>query len=299
MSRRLHIVDVFTHRPCAGNQLAVVLGAQGLRAPQMQSFAREMNFSETSFVTSERPLAGAWPVRIYTPTSELPFAGHPVLGTAHVIRQALLAGKAERVTLALAAGRIPVVMERVGRSELYWMRQPRAVIGKRLPRSAVAAALGLGVGDLQSAFPVLEVSTGLPHLIVPLRSRRALSRVAPDNAALEKLLAPCTARSVLCFSNSAKGAPFDYAVRVVSGAALGVTEDAATGSGNGCLAAWLVETRYRRDDALEVTVEQGTHLGRPSLLHLQAMRTSQGIVVRVGGGVVDVARGVITAPRLA
>jgi trans-2,3-dihydro-3-hydroxyanthranilate isomerase len=298
MSRRLHIVDVFTHRPCAGNQLAVVLGAEGLRAPQMQSFAREMNFSETSFVTSERPLAGAWPVRIYTPTSELPFAGHPVLGTAHVIRQALLAGKAERVTLALAAGRIPVVMERAGRSELYWMRQPKAVIGKGLPRSAVAAALGLGVGDLQSAFPVLEVSTGLPHLIVPLRSRRALARIAPDNAALEKLLAPCAARSVLCFSNSAKGAPYDYAVRVF-GAALGVAEDAATGSGNGCLAAWLVETRYRRDDALEVTVEQGTHLGRPSLLHLQAMRTSQGIVVRVGGGVVDVARGVITAARLA
>jgi len=298
MSRRLHIVDVFTHRPCAGNQLAVVLGAEGLRAPQMQAFAREMNFSETTFVTSERPVAGAWPVRIYTPKSELPFAGHPVLGTAHVIRQALLAGKAERVTLALAAGRIPVVMERVGRSELYWMRQPRAVIGKRLPRGAVAAALGLGIGDLQSAFPVLEVSTGLPFLIVPLRSRRALARVAPDHAALDKLLAPCAARSVLCFSDSARGAPHDYAVRVF-GAALGVAEDAATGSGNGCLAAWLVETRYRRDDALEVTVEQGTGLGRPSLLHLQAMRTSQGIIVRVGGGVVDIARGVITAARLA
>jgi trans-2,3-dihydro-3-hydroxyanthranilate isomerase len=298
MNRRLHIVDVFTERACAGNQLAVVLGARGLSARQMQAFAREMNFAETSFVMSEQKVAGAWPVRIYTPAVELPFAGHPVLGTAHVIRQALLGGKSERVTLELAAGRVPVVMERSARIERYWMRQLRARFGARLPRRAVAAALGLGAAELEAEYPALEVSTGLAHLIVPVRTRQALARIEVDRARLAQLLAPIEAKAVLCFAKSARESAHDYTVRVFV-PELGVAEDAATGSGNGCFAAWLLETRYHGDDAVEVSCEQGAPLGRPSLLHLKAMRTTQGIDVRVGGSVVDVARGVITAPRLA
>ena len=185
MTRSLHLVDVFTDRPCSGNQLAVVTGAKGLTARQMQAFAREMNFAETSFVVAEQPVGGGWPVRIFTPASELPFAGHPTLGTAHVIRHALLGGRVDRVTLALGIGLTPVFVERGAKRELYWMRQRYPAFGERLPRKAIAPLLGLSPADLDS-HPVEVVSTGLPTLIVPVRSRRALERIRVDRDGLLK-----------------------------------------------------------------------------------------------------------------
>lgn len=297
MARHLHLVDVFTDRPCSGNQLAVVTGAKGLTARQMQAFAREMNFAESTFVMADGPVGGVWPVRIYTPASEVPFAGHPTLGTAHVIRTALLAGRVERVTLGLAVGPIPVSFERQAKRELYWMRQNQPSFGARLSRKAVAPALGLAASDLY-AHPIEEVSTGLPFLIVPVRSRRALERIRIDTEALAKLTGPLVAKQLLAFAPGAKAPGHELTVRVFVDE-LGVPEDAATGSANGCLAAWLVQHRYLDDDAIDIRVEQGHSIGRPSVLHLRAMKTSRGIEVRVGGGVVDVARGVITAARLA
>lgn len=297
MTRTLHLVDVFTDRPCAGNQLAVVTGAKGLTARQMQAFAREMNFSETTFVTADRPVGGLWPVRIYTPAEEVPFAGHPTLGTAHVIRTALLGGRVERVTLGLGVGPMPVSFERDGRRELYWMRQKHPTFGRRLSRKQVAPVLGLAPTDLD-AHPIEEVSTGLPFLIVPVRSRRALERSKVDRDALLKLVADLDAKAVLAFAPGAKTPGCTYTVRVFVDY-YGVPEDPATGSANGCLAAWLVQHQFMKVDAVDLRVEQGMSIGRPSVLHLKAMRTSRSLEVRVGGGVVDVARGVLLAPRLA
>ena len=297
MTRSLHLVDVFTDRPCTGNQLAVVTGAKGLHAPQMQAFAREMNFAETTFVMSDRPVGGGWPVRIFTPKEEVPFAGHPTLGTAHVIRHALLGGRVDRVTLALEAGLTPVFVERSTKRELYWMRQRFPNFGKRLPRKAVAPVLGLSPADLDS-HPIEEVSTGLAHLVVPVRTRRALERIRVDREALLKLVDGLDAKAVIAFAPGARGAGHQLTARVFVDY-YGVPEDAATGSGNGCLASWLVQHRYLDDDAIDVRVEQGVSIGRPSTLHLRAMRTSRGIEVRVGGGVVDVARGALLAARLA
>lgn len=296
MTRTLHLVDVFTDRPCAGNQLAVVTGAKGLNARQMQAFAREMNFSETSFVMADAPAAGLWPVRIFTPVHELPFAGHPTLGTAHVIRSHLLGGRVERLTLGLGVGPLPVSFEREGRRELYWMRQKHPTFGRRLSRKQVAPVLGLAPADLDTQ-PIEEVSTGVPFLIVPVRSRRALERIKVDRDALLKLVRDLDAKSILAFAPGAKTTGCKYTVRVFVDFH-GVPEDPATGSANGCLAAWLVQHRYERDDAVDVRVEQGMSIGRPSVLHLKAMRTSRNIEVRVGGGVVDVARGVLLASRL-
>jgi trans-2,3-dihydro-3-hydroxyanthranilate isomerase len=297
MHRSLHLVDVFTDRPCTGNQLAVITGANGLTTRQMQAFAREMNFSETTFVTAERPENGGWPVRIFTPREEVPFAGHPTLGTAHVIRQALLGGRVERVTLVLEAGLTQVFVERTGERELYWMRQRYPTFGRRLPRKQVAPVLGLSPADLD-AHPIEEVSTGLPHLVVPVRSRRLLERIRVDRDAMLNLVAGLDAKSVIAFAPGARGAGRQLTARVFADYH-GVAEDPATGSGNGCLAAWLVEHRYLDDDPIDIRVEQGMSIGRPSLLHLRAMRTSGGIEVRVGGGVVDVARGTVTAARFA
>jgi trans-2,3-dihydro-3-hydroxyanthranilate isomerase len=297
MHRSLHLVDVFTDRPCTGNQLAVITGAKGLTTRQMQAFAREMNFSESTFVTAECPENGGWPVRIFTPREEVPFAGHPTLGTAHVIRHALLGGRVERVTLVLEAGLTQVFVERSGERELYWMRQRYPTFGRRLPRKQVAPALGLSPADLD-AHPIEEVSTGLPHLVVPIRSRRLLERIRVDRDAMLNLVAGLDAKQVIAFAPGAQGAGRQLTARVFADYQ-GVPEDPATGSGNGCLAAWLVEHRYLDDDAIDIRVEQGMSIGRPSLLHLRAMRTSRGIEVRVGGGVVDVARGTVTAARFA
>jgi trans-2,3-dihydro-3-hydroxyanthranilate isomerase len=297
MTRSLHLVDVFTDRPCAGNQLAVVTGAEGLSARQMQAFAREMNFAESSFVTADGPVAGGWPVRIFTPRRELPFAGHPTLGTAHVIRHALLGGHTDRVTLALEAGLTPVFVERDRRGELYWMRQRYPTFGRRLPRRLTAPVLGLAPADLGS-LPIEEVSTGLPHLVVPVRTRRALERIRVDRDAMLKLVGALEAKAVIAFAPGARAAGHQLTARVFCELD-GVPEDAATGSGNGCLASWLVQHRYFDDDRIDIRVEQGVSIGRPSSLHLRAMRSSYGIEVRVGGGVVDVARGTLLATRLA
>lgn len=297
MTRTLHLVDVFTDRPCAGNQLAVVTGAKGLTARQMQAFAREMNFSESTFVMADQPVSGLWPVRIFTPNSELPFAGHPTLGTAHVIRSALLGGRVERVTLGLGVGPLPVSFERDGRRELYWMRQKHPTFGRRVTRKQIAPVLGLAPTDIDN-HPIEEVSTGVPFLIVPVRSRRALERIRIDRDALVKLVGDLDAKSILAFAPGAKTPGCTYTVRVFVDF-YGVPEDPATGSANGCLAAWLVQHRFQKDDAVDLRVEQGMSIGRPSVLYLKAMRTSRNIEVRVGGGVVDVARGVLLASRLA
>jgi trans-2,3-dihydro-3-hydroxyanthranilate isomerase len=297
MTRHLHLVDVFTDRPCAGNQLAVVTGAKGLTGRQMQAFAREMNFSETTFVTDDGPTGGRWPVRIFTPAEEVPFAGHPTLGTAHVIRQALLGGRVERVTLGLAVGPVPVSFERDGKRELYWMRQPGPTFGARLTRKQVAPALGLAQTDLESA-PLERVSTGLPCLVVPVRSRRALERIAIDRPALNRVLGEVEAKTLLAFAPGAKTPGCEFTVRVFVDEA-SIPEDPATGSANGCLAAWLVQHRWLDIDAIDLKVEQGMSIGRPSVLHLRAMQTSRRIEVRVGGGVVDVARGTLLAQRFA
>jgi trans-2,3-dihydro-3-hydroxyanthranilate isomerase len=297
MTRSLHLVDVFTDRPCRGNQLAVVTGAKGLSAPQMQSFAREMNFAETTFVLADQPVGGGWPVRIFTPGREVPFAGHPTLGTAHVIRHALLGGRVDRVTLALQAGLTPVFVERDAKRELYWMRQRFPTFGGRLPRKAVAPALGLSPADLGS-HPIEVVSTGLPTLVVAVRTRRALERIRVDREALQKLVQGVEATAVLAFAPGAERPGHQLTVRVFVDD-LGVPEDAATGSSNGCLAAWLIQHRYLDDDAIDLRVAQGMSIGRPSTLHLRAIGTSRGIEIRVGGGVVDVARGTLVAARLA
>ena len=297
MTRSLHLVDVFTDRPCAGNQLAVITGAKGLATRQMQSFAREMNFSETTFVLADQPQGGGWPVRIFTPSEELPFAGHPTLGTAHVIRHALLGGRVDRVTLALPIGLTPVFVERNLKRELYWMRQRFPTFGARLARKPVAAVLGLAPSDLDSQ-PVEEVSTGLPYLVVPVRTRRALERIRVNHDLLLKLVASLDAKAIIAFAPGAARPGHELTARVFVGY-YGVPEDAATGSANGCLAAWLVQHRYFKDEAIDLKVEQGQSIGRPSTLHLRAMRTSRGIEIRIGGGVVDVARGTLLAARLA
>mgnify|MGYP002278572072 CR=1 FL=1 len=283
-----HLVDVFARERYAGNQLAVVESRGALDASEMQAIAAEMGFSETTFVESAD--ASGSRVRIFTPTDEIPFAGHPTLGTAHVIRERLLDERPDEVVLDLDVGDVPVDVRDVDGEETLWMRQQAPEFGEALARDDLAAVLGLGTRSLDGNFPVQIVSTGLPTVVVPLASRAALTDIELDMDAYERVTGGRKAKNVLAFCADPRDEANDLAVRVFA-PGLGVFEDPATGSSNGCLAAYLARHAYLGSGSVSVRVEQGYELGRPSLVHLDALDRGDEVTVEVGGRVVDVARG--------
>jgi trans-2,3-dihydro-3-hydroxyanthranilate isomerase len=279
-----YIVDVFAEEKYAGNQLAVVRGGAGFPDERLQKIALEMNYSETTFVLSEEATEGGYDVRIFTPGDEVPFAGHPTLGTAYVIQHEMLAGSVARITLKLKAGEIPVTF-----GEVLWMRQLPPTFGAILDSATFARTLNLETADLGDRSPVQEVSTGLPALIVPLRDLDALRRCEVDWELYTKVAGPGKNLYVFCPESHDNG-PGDLSARMFAND-LGVPEDPATGSAAGCLAAYLLEHSYFGTDPVDVRVEQGYEIGRPSLLYLRVTRDGDEIRVDVGGKVQMVAKG--------
>src|SRR5215210_2883188 len=284
MNLTFYIVDVFAEEKYAGNQLAVVRGAADLPDETLQKIALEMNYSETTFVLSEEASEGGFDVRIFTPGGEVLFAGHPTLGTAYVIQQEILASPAEHITLKLKAGEIPVTF-----GEILWMRQLSPTFGTILDPASVAGTLGLERADLDDRYPVQEVSTGLPALIVPLRSLDALQRCRVHHDRYIELVENIEARNILVFCPEPHESA-DLSARMFA-PGLGVPEDPATGSANGCLAGYLIEHNYFGTDSIDVRVEQGYEIDRPSLLYLQAHKRGDQTRVHVGGKVQLVAKG--------
>jgi trans-2,3-dihydro-3-hydroxyanthranilate isomerase len=282
-----HIVDVFAEKKYAGNQLAVFRGAGELTRAEMQSIARETNFSETTFILADVPDKGGFDVRIFTPREEVPFAGHPTLGTAYIINQAILHGEAQKVTLNLKVGQIPVSFHPDG---TCWMQQIQPMFGPQHEAAALVAVLGLEAADVDERFPVEEVSTGLPFFIVPLKTLAALQRVKVDLSRYYALIKNTLAKGILVFCPETHEAGNDLSVRVFVDY-YGVPEDPATGSGNGCLAGYLVKRRYFGGERIQVRCEQGYEIGRPSLLRLEAEEREEKISIKVGGKCVVVARG--------
>ena len=284
MSLAFYIVDVFAEERYAGNQLAVVRGGADLPDEMLQKIALEMNYSETTFVLSEEESEGGYDVRIFTPGDEVPFAGHPTLGTAYVIQHEILASPVESITLNLKAGGIPVTF-----GEVLWMRQLPPTFGATFDSALVARTLNLETADLDDHYPVQEVSTGLPALIVPLRDLDALRRCKVDWERYTKVAGSGKNLYVFCPESHDDG-PGDLSARMFAND-LGVPEDPATGSAAGCLAAYLFEHNYLETGPVDVRVEQGYEIGRPSLLYLQAARDGDEMRVDVGGKVQMVAKG--------
>ena len=282
-----HIVDVFAETKYAGNQLAVFRGAGELSGVEMQRIAREINFSETTFILSDEPNKGGFEVRIFTPREEVPFAGHPTLGTAYIINQAILQGKANEVVLNLKVGQIPV---RFSPDGYCWMKQIQPVFGPTHEAGILADVLGLNVHDLDERFPVEEVSTGLPFFIVPLKTIAALRQAKVDQGKYFELIKNTLAKGILIFCPETHEAGNDLSVRVFVDY-YGVPEDPATGSGNGCLAGYLVKQRYFGQERINIRSEQGYEIGRPSLLLLKAEGSGGKIDIAVGGKCVVVAKG--------
>ena len=285
--RKFYILDVFTGQKYSGNQLAVFRNASGIQAGEMQQIAREINFSETTFILSEEPNNGGYDVRIFTPKEEVPFAGHPTLGTAFLIRSELLGGQAEKVTLNLKVGQIPVTFAGDGSGE---MKQKEPVFGARHDRRILAEVLGLDIAEIDSHLPIQEVSTGLSFFIVPLGSLKALKKAKVDLEKYYHLIAHTQAKGILVFTREPREPGEDLAVRVFVDY-FGVPEDPATGSANGCLAGYLAEHQVLGSGDVDATVGQGHEVGRPSRIHLRAKKHTGGIEVFVGGQAVIVARG--------
>ncbi|WP_266078095.1 PhzF family phenazine biosynthesis protein [Haladaptatus caseinilyticus] len=286
-----HVVDVFAQKKYAGNQLAVVHDADSLTDEEMLAITRETNFSEATFIESSTPRNGGYDVRIFDPAEELPFAGHPTLGTAFVIREFVREDRPDELTLNLDVGRIPVHVERDDDgSEQFWMHQIPPTFEETIDPSLVARVLSLDEDDIDTDYPAQLISTGLPTLVVPLRSLDAVRRAETNHEPYyEELIEPHGNLNILFFAPETE-AENDLHARVFADCA-GVPEDPATGSSNGCLAAYLVEHEFFGADEIDVRVEQGYEMGRPSLLHLRASKDGNDIGVAVGGRVMPVAKG--------
>lgn len=283
-------VDVFTDRPFAGNPLAVFPEAMGLGTEQMQAIAREMNLSETTFVTP--PEAGGHAkVRIFTPASELPFAGHPTVGTAFELVRLGLVQATEPLTsviLELGVGPTKVevaVADGVPRGATVHQRPP--AFGKVIPREVAAAVIGLTPADLQPDLEPVPVDTGLCYAIIPLASQEALARISLDLGLLADF-ERCYAE-VYPFAFTGGDEPWVEARGLFP--FIGISEDPATGSAAGPLAAYLTREGLLSPEEQRVVL-QGARIGRPSLLTVAVSGRADAMTdVRVGGGVQPVLRG--------
>lgn len=297
-------VDVFTDTAFGGNPLAVFPEAEGLADEEMQQLAREMNLSETTFVLPTRAKGAEFKVRIFTPASELPFAGHPVVGThwvlAHLGRVALLE-PVTRVYFELGVGVLPADLHvEAGRVERVVMTQARPTFHTVLQDvTDLTAGLGLLPGAVgQPGLPVQVVSTGVPQMMVPVRSLaevQALDAAQLNVAALSRVCRSVGTECVLVFSLETERPEATVHVRMFA-PLLGVPEDPATGSANGALGAYLVHHGAVPGTSATVHIlsEQGSEMCRPSLLQIEVDRAGDEIrEVRVGGRVVAVAEGVV------
>jgi len=268
----LTIVDVFAERRYAGNQLAVVHDAAALSTEQMQDIAREMNFSETTFVLEcDRTRAR---VRIFTPEWELPFAGHPTLGTAWV-----LAGGKGSYILDLQAGPVRVDFD----GDMGWMTPPPVTLGALFDRDAAALLVGLSPSQLDAQFPVQLAEVGPKFVLIGVQDLAAL-RAAKLNASLHQqhLDSGAGVQCVFVFTRDAYAPDADFAARMFFNSG-GVREDPATGSANTAFAAYLAALK---GGEIAAVVDQGVEIKRPSRLYLRA-----GARLQVGGKVQLAVRG--------
>ena len=288
MQNKFYIVDVFTDKKYAGNQLAVFRNARNLSQDEMQKIAFEINFSETTFIMSDEQNNNGFDVKIFTPKQEVPFAGHPTLGTAYIIANEILTSPVETVTLNLKVGPIHVDIDTT--TKLLRMKQNQPTFGQKLNPDQIIDVLSITRQDLDDRFPIEEVSTGLPCIIVPVKDLTTLKNIKIHREKYFKLVRDLSAKIILVFCPESYSDDLDLSVRVFVDY-FGIPEDPATGSGNGCLAAYLVKHKYFGEAYIKIKTGQGYEIGRPSKLYLDAVENDKGIDVFVGGKVVKVAEG--------
>jgi trans-2,3-dihydro-3-hydroxyanthranilate isomerase len=290
---RYHLVDVFTDRQFGGNPLAVFTEGAGLSTETMQLIAKEMNLSETTFVLPPADAANNFHVRIFTPGSELPMAGHPTVGTTFILaRERMIetlnserSSVASVVRLEEGVGLIPVeITWSEGAADFIEMSQPLPTFGAVFDdKRALASVLSLAASDVHPSLPCQVVSCGVPFLFVPLASLNAARRARPRLDLIEKVL-PGFPPEIFVFTTETEFAASGVHSRMFA-PGLGITEDPATGSANGPLGCYLVRHNVIASETqLDTTSEQGIEMGRPSFLRIRIDHSGDEITgVRVGG----------------
>jgi trans-2,3-dihydro-3-hydroxyanthranilate isomerase len=296
-------VDVFTQMPLTGNPLAIFTDARGLNDSEMQAIAREMNLSETTFILPRDPAIAdrdGTKVRIFTVAEELPFAGHPTLGTAlhlYTSRAAPGSEQAVEITLDLKAGKIPVRFtansENAGRNRADGqvfgeMRQRDPKFGVTLSRDAVARVIGVAADEIP--WPIQIVSTGLPFAIVGLRNQETLANLNFSHTQAAEFLKNTVAKFFYFLCPQRHDDRLEASARMFFYGA----EDPATGSAAGCAASWMVQHGIANSDE-RVIIRQGVEIGRPSEMYVRATGDGGRVTnVRVGGYAVEVLRGTMS-----
>jgi trans-2,3-dihydro-3-hydroxyanthranilate isomerase len=291
--RRLSFVqvDVFSSRPFEGNSLAVFLDGRELSDEEMQLIAKEMNLSETTFILPREPSVErerGVRVRIFTVQEELPFAGHPTLGTAFQLRGS---SGVREIVLDLNAGKVPVQFEeKRGEPVFGEMTQLDPKFGERHDRETVVRACGLLDGDIDPSLPIQTISTGVPFTVVPLRGLEIIQNLHVDMKGSQEYLERVGGKFFYFVSRET----VDPAARLHARMMFYNGEDPATGSAAGCAAAWMVAHGVAQPEE-RVLIEQGVEMKRPSRIFVRASRKDDRVVnVRVGGNVVEVLRGEVT-----
>ncbi|MBK5283280.1 MAG: PhzF family phenazine biosynthesis protein [Nitrospiraceae bacterium] len=303
-SLKFYQVDVFTRQPFGGNPVAVFPEAQGLTDYQLQQIAREMNLSETVFVLAPTNQAAVVRLRMFTPTQEIPFAGHPVLGTFYVLAQLGLIAVTDGVTRLMQEcniGLFPVeIHAREGQVTRVMMTQPKPLFLGSVEETEdlfdIAEALGLSINQIVGTKkPVMMVSTGLPVLIVPVRTLTAVRSIVPDAAAIVGVCERLGTNGITVFTTMTVEDHATVHTRMFA-PAIGILEDPATGSASGAMGAYLVHNGLVEVGPMtELIVEQGYEIERPSRILVQVESEDDAIQsVKVGGQVVMVVEGTLT-----
>ena len=298
MKRRYVTVDVFTETKFGGNPLAVVLDAEGLDGAQMQAIAKEFNYSETTFVLPPVDPAHTAHVRIFTPVRELPFAGHPNVGTAYALaRIGTVFGHPVPATLLFeeAAGLVPVrILHKGGQISGAELTAPQRLSrGAELPARVVAACFGLAEEDIVTDRHMpLVAGVGTPFIIAELRKVETLGRIRPDAAAFAAHLPVDGTNALLVYVRAGRGVLKTRMIIPLPD----IREDPATGSANAALAGLLAELAPQADHHFKWTIHQGVEMGRPSLLLAEADKSAGQVTgVRIGGSCVPVMEGLLDA----
>ncbi len=279
-----YIVDCFAEKKYQGNELLVIVADRMVSDEEQQQIAREINFSETAFILSGKQDDGGYDVRIWTPhVGEVPFAGHPTLGTAYVIHHVLENGNGDVVKLNLKAGQIPVKVSNTGMT----MMQNAPNFGSVIAKGEIAEVFGINGDDIRDDLPIQWVSTGLESIIVPLKDRETLATLMMNKEKFELYVE----RHPECCCNHLFFV--DMGEKVFSARCLmeDYVEDPATGSANGNLAGYLMKYHYFGSDEIYYKVYQGEDMGRVSVLYIHVTLKNKKWLIEVGGNCHIVASG--------
>ena len=281
------VVDVFAENKYEGNQLAVCIPeGKIVEQKEMQQIAKEINFSETTFIMSGLQHNGGYDVKIFTPDSEIPFAGHPTIGTAYIIRRFLEGNDDKEIKLNLKVGQIPVAFK----EQYAWMTQNEPSFGAEIDVNTIAKILQIDTVDVNIDFPIQVVSTGLPSIIVNLKTLDAVKRCKINHRLYDEILEEIGNANILVFTTETVNPENDLHARVFMFTS-GHLEDPATGSANGNLAGYLLKYNFFNSNEINYNVEQGYSIGRPSLLKVNAQKTDANYLIQVGGRNFVVAEG--------